>query len=69
MGNFRPISVLNTSVKIIAKGLANHLRNILGDIIDDHQTRFLREGSILDSIAPVQKVIQFTKRYKIPGSC
>jgi len=46
--------------------LANRLRYVLGIFIDDHQSGFLRGRSILDSIASIQEVIQFTKWNKIP---
>jgi len=64
------ISVLNVSVKILSKVLANHFRNVLGKFIDNYQSGFLKGRSILDSIAFAQKAIQFFKRNKIPGfSC
>ena len=67
LGDLRPINVLNDSVKIISMVLVNRLRDVLGDIINNHQTRFLKCRSILDSIATAQKVIQFTKWNKAPG--
>jgi len=67
VGDYRPISVLNASVKIISKVLTNRLREVLGDIIDDNQTTFLKDWSILKSIAARQEVIQFPKRNKVPG--
>ena len=60
MGDFRTISVLNSSVKIISKVLTNRLRDVLGDIIEEHQTGFLKGRSTLDSIATAQKIIKFT---------
>ena len=62
VGDFRPISVLNVSVKILTKVLANRRKNVLGDIINDHQSGFLKGRCILDSIASTQQVIQFSKR-------
>jgi len=35
-GVFRPISMLNASVKIVPKVLANQHREVLGDLIGDH---------------------------------
>ena len=67
LGGFSPISVLNDLVKIISKVLVNRLRDVLGDIINDHQTKFLKCRSILDSITTAWKVIQFTKRNKVSG--
>ena len=48
--DFRPSRVLNASVKIISKVLANILRDVLGDFIDDHQSGLLKGRSIVDSI-------------------
>ena len=67
MGDFRPISVLNASVKIISNVLANKIIDVLGDTIDDHQTGFLKSRSILESIDTAQEVIHFTKRHKKSG--
>jgi len=67
VGDFRPISILNASVKIISKVLANRLREVLEGFIDDQQSEFLKGRSILESIATAQEVIQFAKRNKTPG--
>ena len=52
-------------MKIITKALANRLREVLGDMIDDNQTGFFGRN-ILESIAAAQEVIQFNKRNKTP---
>jgi len=67
VGNFRPISVLIEKVKIISKVLANRLREILREMIKDHQSGFIKGRSTLDSITMAYEVIQFTKRNKIKG--
>ena len=42
VGDFRPISVLNASMKIISKVLVNRLRDLLGEVIDCSQPGFLK---------------------------
>ena len=54
-------------MKITSKVLANRLSEVLGDCIDDNLFGFLKDRSILESIAAAQEVIQFTKRNKVPG--
>jgi len=58
---------LNDLVKIIFKVFANRLRELLGELIEDHQSGLIKDRSTLDSIATAQKVIQFTKQNKILG--
>lgn len=41
LGNWRPITLLNTSNKIIAKALQKRLQPLLPDIIADDQTAFV----------------------------
>lgn len=55
--DFCPISLCNTIYKILAKVVANRLKNILPFIISEEQTGFLPERSILDGIIIAQEVI------------
>ncbi len=42
--NWRPISLLNTDYKMIAKILAIRLKNVLPNIINDDQTVYLKKN-------------------------
>ena len=64
--DFRLISILNASVKIMSKVLDKRIREVLGNLIDDRQTWFLKGRSILESIEVAQEVIQFFKQIKTP---
>jgi len=54
-------------LKIVSKIPANRLRKVLGNIIEDHQSGFLKGRSTFDSVGTTQEVIQFAKRNKVPG--
>ena len=47
---WRPITILNTVYKIFAKVLSLRLQPLLGELIHDSQTGFVKERSILDNI-------------------
>ncbi|KAL3689125.1 hypothetical protein R1sor_015434 [Riccia sorocarpa] len=52
--NWRPISLLNLGYKIVAKILANRLREVVPDIVDSQQKGFVKKRSINDSLLAVQ---------------
>ncbi|CAN1804672.1 Putative ribonuclease H protein At1g65750 [Linum perenne] len=50
MADLRPISLCNVRYRIVAKVLANRLRNIMTDIIPEEQSAFIRGRSIVDNV-------------------
>ena len=54
-------------VKILAKILANHLQQILGDLIDDSQPGFIRRRSIFDGVAAAKEIIHHYHSKHVSG--
>jgi hypothetical protein len=51
VGDFRPIPLLNNSVKLLTKLLANRLHNVILKSIHQNQYEFLKGISIQDCLA------------------
>ena len=66
--NHRPISLLNTDHKIIAKVMANRLKIFLHEIINDDQTGFMKGRNIGCNIRTVIDLIEYCDGNDIPGS-
>ena len=67
LDNWRPISILNTDYKIIAKCLALRLKKVLQEIINSDQTGFLPGRYIGENIRLVLDMIDFTNTTNLPG--
>jgi hypothetical protein len=51
VGDFRPISLLNNSMKIITKLLANRLQTVMTSLVHKNQYGFIKGRSIQDCLA------------------
>jgi hypothetical protein len=64
---FRPISLCNSSYKILTKIIVNRLTPLLTKLISENQSGFLRDKQITDNIVLVQEAIHSSKKTKTPG--
>nr|GEY15367.1 RNA-directed DNA polymerase, eukaryota, reverse transcriptase zinc-binding domain protein [Tanacetum cinerariifolium] len=62
--DFRPISLIGSVYKIVSKILANRLVLVLGDLVSDIQSAFLKKRQILDDPFILNEVIQWCKKKK-----
>jgi hypothetical protein len=51
VGDYRPVSLLNSSVKLLTKILANRLQKVITQLIHKNQYGFIRSRSIYDCLA------------------
>lgn len=65
--NQRPITLLNTDYKILAKSIANRMKNALEQIISPHQTGFMPGRQISHNIRKILDIIEYTNQANLPG--
>ena len=58
---FRPISLCNSSYKILTKILANQLKILLPKLISENQGGFMQNRQILDNVILVQEALHSSK--------
>ena len=56
--NWRPISLMNTDTKILAKALAERLKTVLPDLVSEEQNAYLSGRIIHDGTRVAQQVIE-----------
>jgi len=62
LNNFRPISLVGCMYKVLAKVLANRLRTVIGSVVSDSQSAFVKGKQILDGILITNEVVNEAKR-------
>lgn len=56
-GDYRPISLINSTLKIISKMLATRLSKVICRLVEVEQSAFLKGRCILDNIASAEESI------------
>jgi hypothetical protein len=64
---FHPISLCNSSYKILTKIIATRLTPLLTKLISENQSGFLKDKQKTDNIVLVQEAIHSSKKTKAPG--
>ena len=64
LNDFRPISLIGCVYKIMAKLLANRLKRIMPEIIDERQSAFVVGRQLLHSTIIANEVVEEAKRGK-----
>lgn len=60
--NWRPISLLNTSYKLASSCIAERLKTVLPDIINEDQTGFISGRYIGENLRILYDVIDYTEK-------
>jgi len=56
--NYRGISLLNTSYKVLSNGILNRLKPYIKEIIGNYQAGFMAGKSTLDQVHVVKQIIE-----------
>ena len=65
--NWRPLSILNTDYKLLAKALATRLQSVIGSLIGLDQSGYIKGRFIGENIRTIVDTIDFTNQYDITG--
>lgn len=61
---FRPVSLIGSAYKLVAKVLARRLRGVMGKLIGDTQSTFLKGRNILDGAVILNEVMEEARKSK-----
>jgi len=61
VADFRPISLVSSVYKILSKVLANRLRMVIGNVVSDSQSAFIKGRQILDGILIANELVDDAK--------
>jgi len=62
LNDFRPISLVGCVYKVLAKVLANRLRSVVGSVVSESQSAFVKGKQILDGILITNEVVDEARR-------
>lgn len=67
MTDYRLISLINCSVKLLTKVLFNRLKGVLGTLVSECQSAFIKGRQISDSVLIANEIVHGMKSGRIEG--
>lgn len=64
LNHFRPISLIGSLYKIIAKVLARRMKVVMGKVVGEAQTAFIKGRNIIDGVVILNELIEKAKKSK-----
>jgi len=64
LNDFRPIPLVGSMYKVIAKLLANRLRMVISSVVSETQSAFVKNRQILDGILIANEVVDEARKFK-----
>ena len=68
IANYRPITILNTDYKVLAKAIATRLTEVIPSVIHPDQAGFIRGRSIFDQIEQAATTINYARLKGLNGA-
>ena len=68
LNNYRPITLLNYDVKLLAYALAQRLKQVLPKIIHTDQKGYIKNRYIGFNIRQIQDIIDYSENFKVDGA-
>ncbi|KAM1060262.1 hypothetical protein TB1_024191 [Malus domestica] len=65
--DYRPISLVTSLYKVVAKVLATRLKNVMGSTISQSQGAFVKDRQILDAVLVANEVVEEVRQKKEEG--
>ena len=65
--NWRPLSILNTDYKLLAKLLATRLQSVIANIVGPDQSGYIKGRFIGENIRTIIDTIDYTNQFDTPG--
>ncbi|XP_021971503.1 uncharacterized protein LOC110866667 [Helianthus annuus] len=64
LNNYRPINLIDIISKVVSKGLANRLKKVIGSMILESQSTFIKGNYILDGPLLINEITNWGKKTK-----